>query len=58
MELISILLLIKDGWWFMSEIIKNNSSNYSLEVHGDGKQVRDILYIDDFVNLVQNSLKI
>ena len=47
------------GWigWFMSEIIKNNSSNYSLEVHGDGKQVRDILYIDDFVNLVQNSLK-
>lgn len=47
------------GWigWFTSEIIRNSNEKYKLEVHGDGKQVRDILYIDDFVSLIQVSLR-
>jgi CDP-paratose 2-epimerase len=46
------------GWigWFINEMINNQSNDYNLSVHGSGKQVRDILYVDDFVNLIQSSL--
>ena len=46
------------GWigWFINEMINNQSNDYNLPVHGSGKQVRDILYVDDFVNLIQSSL--
>lgn len=43
------------GWigWFLSEInFQKNKNKVELSIHGNGKQVRDILYIDDFTKLI------
>ena len=48
------------GWvgWFLNEVYKQTSKNkIEISIHGDGKQVRDILYIDDFCNLINNLLQ-
>ncbi|MAL65544.1 MAG: CDP-paratose 2-epimerase, partial [Candidatus Marinimicrobia bacterium] len=42
------------GWigWFINEFLKFKDDNsYSIQILGNGKQVRDILYIDDLTNL-------
>lgn len=46
---------IDQGWvgWFVKQAIKSNK----LEIHGNGKQVRDVLFASDMVNLYFNSLK-
>ncbi len=43
------------GWigWFLDHIHKQqNKKSIEVSMHGNGKQVRDILYITDFVNLI------
>ena len=46
------------GWigWFTSEAL-NKKNNSTLEISGTGKQVRDILHIDDFLDLIVLMLK-
>tara|TARA_B100001121_G_C18679533_1_gene617847 strand:- start:519 stop:1538 length:1020 start_codon:yes stop_codon:yes gene_type:complete len=46
------------GWvgWYINEAIKKKN-NESINILGTGKQVRDILFIDDFVKLVEIYLK-
>lgn len=44
------------GWigWFLQKVIENqNQKSINISVHGDGKQVRDILFVDDFVRLIE-----
>ena len=43
------------GWigWFLQYVNENkHKENIEVPVHGNGKQVRDILFIDDFVELI------
>lgn len=40
------------GWFVKSFIDQLNNDVIEISFHGDGKQVRDILYIDDFTNLI------
>lgn len=43
------------GWigWFLGEVYKKqNEKVLEISMHGNGKQVRDILYINDFINLI------
>ena len=44
------------GWvsYFVDEFKRDNK----VQLHGNGKQVRDILYIDDFCVLIKNLLKV
>ena len=47
------------GWvgWFLNEVYRQNlNSKIEISIHGNGKQVRDILYIDDFCSLITNLL--
>ena len=42
------------GWigWFVDQAKKTKiNSNHSFTISGDGKQVRDVLYVDDVINL-------
>lgn len=51
---------INQGWigWFLQQIINNSDKKIiEIPVHGNGKQVRDILYIDDFVDLMLSIIK-
>lgn len=41
------------GWFIKSFIDQLNNDVIEISFHGDGKQVRDILYIDDFTNLIK-----
>ena len=44
------------GWigWFINQCINKSTQ---IEISGNGKQVRDILYVDDLTNLFQNILE-
>ncbi len=47
------------GWigWFINEFLKfKNDGSYSIQILGNGKQVRDILYINDLINLFHKIL--
>jgi len=46
------------GWvgWYINEAINKKNNDY-INILGTGKQVRDILFIDDFVKLVEIYLK-
>ena len=43
------------GW--VSHFVKTIMSNGRLNIYGDGKQVRDVLYVDDLVNLFDKAVK-
>lgn len=45
----------ESGWvsWFL----KAKRENKKITIYGDGKQVRDILHVDDYVNLVMDQLE-
>ena len=46
----------EQGWigWFINEFLKfKNDKDHEIEILGNGKQVRDILYIDDLLNLFE-----
>ena len=48
------------GWigWFINEYIRfNNDEINEINIQGDGKQVRDILFIDDLVNLFKKIIE-
>lgn len=40
------------GWFIKNFIDQLNNDVIEISIHGDGKQVRDILYIDDFTKLI------
>jgi CDP-paratose 2-epimerase len=48
------------GWigWFVMKAIeaKNNNSKLEFDISGDGKQVRDVLFSDDLVNLYTKAI--
>ena len=46
------------GWigWFINEFIKfNNNDIDQITIQGDGKQVRDILFINDLLELFEKN---